>query len=441
MILVDKDAQLCPKTLAQEFSRLTQQQRQWLKTLDSYQAAKCPLPPSFREAPEEIKHFRKVLIANGHSFNRGSHVVLYEHISLLEHSCSPNAGYNSLVRRRAGVVSSVRDLRQGDRLTISYNMRGPEVLLFEARWKRRSQLLLQFNFDCRCGRCVAEPLRDQTERSQVLAELIEKVDAAFLDDERFRNLWPTVLDDIQGGGTATDTQDSDDRLFHLSELLNLGIDYLSGHFAQSSKGEFRLMGALAFVRCRLELVHSKDPHATALPFCGKLLRIFDFAAQRNDCKHRTAKFYGVMAELWQNTVGVIGRGSWSDEDEDYDKICEVFGKPHTVQNSDQFSIPRVITALKGLRECSACGLPSLRKCGRCQDESVRYCDRDCQRKHWSAGHKLTCKIQDPKKSPVDSECTKSACVSAEPDSKSALHGALVRIHGIVQKTDLNGRRA
>ena len=57
-------------------------------------------------------------------------------------------------------------------------------------------------------------------------------------------------------------------------------------------------------------------------------------------------------------------------------------------------VPDDVKARLRLRQCSFCarfqrvGEKKFQKCAKCQP--VRYCGRDCQLKHWKAGHKKEC---------------------------------------------------
>eukprot|EP00058_Branchiostoma_floridae_P015553 XP_002601041.1 hypothetical protein BRAFLDRAFT_128144 [Branchiostoma floridae] len=60
---------------------------------------------------------------------------------------------------------------------------------------------------------------------------------------------------------------------------------------------------------------------------------------------------------------------------------------------ESYNLIEVAKKTKLLRCCNPkCGKPSYRKtlklCGRCK--LTRYCSRDCQKQHWSVGHKKCC---------------------------------------------------
>uniref|UniRef100_A0A915JJC1 ubiquitinyl hydrolase 1 n=1 Tax=Romanomermis culicivorax TaxID=13658 RepID=A0A915JJC1_ROMCU len=54
-------------------------------------------------------------------------------------------------------------------------------------------------------------------------------------------------------------------------------------------------------------------------------------------------------------------------------------------------IQKVLPFKNDIRRCSSCESESLRlkRCVKCY--SVAYCDKQCQLKHWSCGHKITCR--------------------------------------------------
>jgi hypothetical protein len=69
----------------------------------------------------------------------------------INHSCRPNAhkSWNANIGRIT--VHAVRDIEQGEEITISYLDKTIEYA------KRQSVLRTQFNFDCRCSLCLAPP--------------------------------------------------------------------------------------------------------------------------------------------------------------------------------------------------------------------------------------------------------------------------------------------
>lgn len=79
----------CLPTIREEYARLTGEQRTFLRSLNSHQCSgheEVGLPP-------ELEHFYNVLCINAHTFEHDKKQAVYEHISMVEHSCCSNASY------------------------------------------------------------------------------------------------------------------------------------------------------------------------------------------------------------------------------------------------------------------------------------------------------------------------------------------------------------
>lgn len=80
------------------------------------------------------------------------HVALYRNISLLNHSCAPNA---TLVTRFVGEASpastviTTKPVQPGEEVTIAYR------LLLAPREVRQQYFSLNYDFECQCTRCTA----------------------------------------------------------------------------------------------------------------------------------------------------------------------------------------------------------------------------------------------------------------------------------------------
>jgi SET and MYND domain-containing protein len=79
-------------------------------------------------------------------------VALFDRISLLNHSCDPNAVV--LFDGAAAIVRALKPIAAGDELTISYIDRATD------RYERQQQLMSQYFFTCSCSRCVGPPADD-----------------------------------------------------------------------------------------------------------------------------------------------------------------------------------------------------------------------------------------------------------------------------------------
>lgn len=86
-----------------------------------------------------------------------------------------------------------------------------------------------------------------------------------------------------------------------------------------------------------------------------------------------------------------------------DRMCEAEGHRLTQQTLEEFAKLQKRPDKKNFQKawgthCAFCGRvedkggPKMQFCSRCK--CMYYCSRDCQAKHWKAGHKKTCKPLD-----------------------------------------------
>jgi SET and MYND domain-containing protein len=79
-------------------------------------------------------------------------IALFDRISLLNHSCDPNAVV--LFDGAAAIVRALKPIAAGDEITISYVDRATD------RFERQRQLASQYFFTCSCSRCTGPPRDD-----------------------------------------------------------------------------------------------------------------------------------------------------------------------------------------------------------------------------------------------------------------------------------------
>ena len=77
---------------------------------------------------------------------------LYNHISLLNHSCNPNSSWSWVMGNlRKKVVRAVRMIRKNEEIEINYLDK--QEFNFSSRQLRREKLLEEFYFICQCSEC------------------------------------------------------------------------------------------------------------------------------------------------------------------------------------------------------------------------------------------------------------------------------------------------
>jgi len=108
------------------------------------------LPEANREA--DFARFLRVIAVNAHTIPRVNGIMFFYWLSMLSHSCSPNATYSTEVSGE-NVVATARALRhieEGEVICMSYL---PLQLLLASTIARREVLRVQKNFLCVCERC------------------------------------------------------------------------------------------------------------------------------------------------------------------------------------------------------------------------------------------------------------------------------------------------
>lgn len=82
---------------------------------------------------------------------------LFPFLSMLNHSCAPNAAFTAAAPGGVMAVRALAPVRRGEELTVSY------LNLYESRDARRSAALATKGFTCACARCV-QPLAESFDR-------------------------------------------------------------------------------------------------------------------------------------------------------------------------------------------------------------------------------------------------------------------------------------
>ena len=104
--------------------------------------------------------------------------MIFLNISLINHSCSPNAARGKLVlstdTRLTGQkmeVRAIRNISKGEEVTTFYIMTGTTVNMM--RSEIRATLKRDFGFDCKCSICKGE-IPDQDDIKKKILKIIEK---------------------------------------------------------------------------------------------------------------------------------------------------------------------------------------------------------------------------------------------------------------------------
>lgn len=103
---------------------------------------------------------------------------VYPTISLINHSCLPNAHNSWNSDTKCETIHSICDIKSGEEITISYDRGGP----FDSR---RAHLKDAFGFDCACSLCSLPPPDRQVSDARRL--LIQSLDNAIGDPDRVMN--------------------------------------------------------------------------------------------------------------------------------------------------------------------------------------------------------------------------------------------------------------
>ena len=88
-------------------------------------------------------------VAHNH-FVYGGHCLLFRRISLLNHSCVPNASIHFSDNKGNASVILARDVAAAEEITLCYS----GEVIFAVREVRQAELYSNWNFTCRCARCL-----------------------------------------------------------------------------------------------------------------------------------------------------------------------------------------------------------------------------------------------------------------------------------------------
>ena len=128
-----------------------------------------------------------IVRSNGYPLGPNSEVGgVFPLVARLNHSCRPNAQHAWNEKFHQELVHVVRDVREGEELTLSYHMGGPST-------KRREALKAYFGFDCACELCSFPPagLKLSDER----LDKAEKFDEAIGNSKRVKQTPELALAD------------------------------------------------------------------------------------------------------------------------------------------------------------------------------------------------------------------------------------------------------
>jgi hypothetical protein len=133
--------------------------------------------------------FSNIVRSNGYPLGPNSEVgAIFPLVARLNHACRPNAQHAWNAARGLEVVHAVRDIKQGEELTLSYSEGGPSE-------QRRSSLKEYFGFDCACEACSLGPAELQA--SDARLKRAQKLDEAIGDPRRVRHLPERALADCK----------------------------------------------------------------------------------------------------------------------------------------------------------------------------------------------------------------------------------------------------
>lgn len=131
--------------------------------------------------------FSNIIRSNGYPLGPSSDIGgIFLETARINHSCQPNAqhAWNDKLKRM--LVHAVRDIQEGEELTLSYIAGGPSDA-------RKQHIKTYFGFDCRCEACSL-PNHEQ-EISDERLRRASRLDEAIGDPKRVRHLPEKALND------------------------------------------------------------------------------------------------------------------------------------------------------------------------------------------------------------------------------------------------------
>jgi hypothetical protein len=133
--------------------------------------------------------FSNIVRSNGYPLGPNSEVgAIFPLVARLNHSCRPNAQHAWNEAKGIEVVHAVRDIQEGEELTLSYLAGG-------ASTERQSRLKEYFGFDCTCEACSLPAA--ELKASDTRLQRAQKLDEAIGDPRRVRHLPERALTDCK----------------------------------------------------------------------------------------------------------------------------------------------------------------------------------------------------------------------------------------------------
>lgn len=133
--------------------------------------------------------FSNIVRSNGYPLGPNSEVgAIFPLVARLNHACRPNAQHAWNEDRGIEVVHAVRDIKEGEELTLSYLAGGPSQ-------ERQSSLKEYFGFHCTCEACSLPAA--ELEASDTRLKRAKKLDEAIGDPRRVRHLPERALADCK----------------------------------------------------------------------------------------------------------------------------------------------------------------------------------------------------------------------------------------------------
>jgi hypothetical protein len=133
--------------------------------------------------------FSNIVRSNGYPLGPNSDVgAIFPLVARLNHSCRPNAQHAWNEARGIEVVHAVRDIQEGEELTLSYLAGGPSK-------ERQGSLKEYFGFDCACEACSLPAA--ELKASDARLQRAQKLDEAIGDPRRVRHLPDRALADCK----------------------------------------------------------------------------------------------------------------------------------------------------------------------------------------------------------------------------------------------------
>ncbi|KAM0720003.1 hypothetical protein Q7P37_004138 [Cladosporium fusiforme] len=133
--------------------------------------------------------FTNIVRSNGYPLGPNSDVgAIFPLVARLNHACKPNAQHCWNEKEGVEVVHALREVKEGEELTLSYSMGGPSE-------ERRGSLKEYFGFDCQCEACTLP--KAELESSDARLRRAQKLDEAIGDPKRVRHLPDRALADCK----------------------------------------------------------------------------------------------------------------------------------------------------------------------------------------------------------------------------------------------------